>query len=353
MLSILYLFLLETDHSRICQFLNTMNEEDIRRLGAVLGILYSKLEKMKTLPDEMVAAWLRREDDVQERSGKPSWSRLADALQDIGQTGIATDIREKNKVSISVESAEATTGDAIQQATSSSDVISINNILSESESKDLLFRANKDVEKIKLNFATLQTNVRQRIGDYKNFATHVLSMDILSAHDAELVRNAASTDQIFVIIRNYWSLIDYAILKNIADTLLSPCHDHKQEMSEYDELLRQFCERRISELPPNFLSTGTDAEGVEKVNVTLNMDDLSLKNIKDIKAEIAVILDIPPSRLTICHIGAGSVIITFLIGAEIEKMFEMTVLSKEQVAKLKMINVVALNFRYDITTLST
>lgn len=77
----------------MCQFLQSIDEAEIRRLGTALGLNYTKLNKMKTLPDDMVAAWLRREDQVEEMSGMPSWSQLADKLQEIGQTGIATDIK--------------------------------------------------------------------------------------------------------------------------------------------------------------------------------------------------------------------------------------------------------------------
>ena len=44
----------------------------------------------------LVLAWLREEDEVSERSGKPSWESLAKALEEIGQNGIARTIRDNN-----------------------------------------------------------------------------------------------------------------------------------------------------------------------------------------------------------------------------------------------------------------
>ena len=41
---------------------------------------------MKSLPDEMVAAWLRREDYVSE---DPTWRALVTALRRVGQAGVA------------------------------------------------------------------------------------------------------------------------------------------------------------------------------------------------------------------------------------------------------------------------
>ena len=59
---------------------------------------------MTQLPDEMVAAWLKRLDAVLTRGGgEPTWNRLVDALKEIGQTGIAEDIRRKCQQTLSME----------------------------------------------------------------------------------------------------------------------------------------------------------------------------------------------------------------------------------------------------------
>ena len=51
------------------------------------------LEKMQNLPGDMVKAWLRKEDNVKEKSGDPlTWSILVAALRKIGQNGVANDI---------------------------------------------------------------------------------------------------------------------------------------------------------------------------------------------------------------------------------------------------------------------
>ena len=51
------------------------------------------MEDSKTFLDDVLAAWLRREDSVQKR-GMPSWRTLVKALkhQLLGQTGVASDI---------------------------------------------------------------------------------------------------------------------------------------------------------------------------------------------------------------------------------------------------------------------
>ena len=53
----------------------------------------------ETYREDMIAAWLRRQDDVDQKTGVPTWRTLVKALQNpqIGQVGIARTISsEKN-----------------------------------------------------------------------------------------------------------------------------------------------------------------------------------------------------------------------------------------------------------------
>ena len=74
-----------------------MEKIDVYHLGVVLGLsqikLKAKLEESKTFLDDVIAAWLRKEDQVIER-GEPSWRVLISALKHrrVGQTGIASSI---------------------------------------------------------------------------------------------------------------------------------------------------------------------------------------------------------------------------------------------------------------------
>ena len=63
-------------------------------MGGALGLTYDILEKMKILPDEMVAGWLRREDYVSE---DPTWRALITALRRVGQAGVAETIENDTR----------------------------------------------------------------------------------------------------------------------------------------------------------------------------------------------------------------------------------------------------------------
>ena len=83
------------NHFEVKSFLKNLDSDKLRDLGGALGLLYPNLKRMTNTLDDMTAAWLNKEDNVLHRSGKPTWSRLVEALENIGQVGIAEDIKNE------------------------------------------------------------------------------------------------------------------------------------------------------------------------------------------------------------------------------------------------------------------
>ena len=73
---------------------------------------------MTSFPDEVVAAWLNRQDNVLQQSGEPTWSTLEEALRKIGQTGLAEDVRGKHEA-VSDVTSHVSSGDRSEQLNSS------------------------------------------------------------------------------------------------------------------------------------------------------------------------------------------------------------------------------------------
>ena len=81
----------------ITRYLSDLSNKQLIDLGGALGLRYPTLQRMKDLPNEMVAAWLLRQEDVLETSGEPTYEGLAEALGKIGQNGLAKDVREQRR----------------------------------------------------------------------------------------------------------------------------------------------------------------------------------------------------------------------------------------------------------------
>lgn len=79
------------NHHEVCTVIKMLDNKQLILLGSALGLRYPSLKKMQDLQMDMVAAWLRREDNV---TRVPTWRALAEALDSIGQSGCAKDIRD-------------------------------------------------------------------------------------------------------------------------------------------------------------------------------------------------------------------------------------------------------------------
>lgn len=86
-----------SDHLQVTQLIQELPLDELVKLGEVLGLSYPNVKRMRDRPGDMlgdmVAAWLRQEDYVIEKSGDPTWNSLAKALKEIGQHGIAKQVK--------------------------------------------------------------------------------------------------------------------------------------------------------------------------------------------------------------------------------------------------------------------
>ena len=90
------------DLDDITNYLLDLKNTDIYNLGITLGLYHPRLKDMKsseTFRDDMIAAWLQREDQVAKR-GVLTWETLVKALRHprVNQAGVATKIETKKCV---------------------------------------------------------------------------------------------------------------------------------------------------------------------------------------------------------------------------------------------------------------
>ena len=80
------------DLTEISAYLHDLDIGHCMSLGGAFGLYHPTLNRMRQYPEEVVAAWLRKQDSVSNRC-PPTWRNLIRALERIGQNGIAETVK--------------------------------------------------------------------------------------------------------------------------------------------------------------------------------------------------------------------------------------------------------------------
>lgn len=79
----------------IKECLKNLTTGQIKEVGLALGLLYPNLQKMSTLPEDMIQAWLQKSDEVLTKSGEPTVESLLKALHSSNMSGTADIVKSK------------------------------------------------------------------------------------------------------------------------------------------------------------------------------------------------------------------------------------------------------------------
>ena len=91
----------DRDYHEVCKSLRNLHRHGdlhVTALGIALGLSYQTVLGLGNSDDflnQVIAAWLNRQDSVLSQSGEPTWSVLADKLKEMGCDSIAADIQRK------------------------------------------------------------------------------------------------------------------------------------------------------------------------------------------------------------------------------------------------------------------
>ena len=205
--------------------------------------------------------------------------------------------------------------------------------MNEGELQNCEYRIVKDVRKIHEKFATLQTQIRESLAgtvSAKNVAAHVIAYGIIDQTSDEKLKflKHDSLEEVFTILSDHWSFLDYDLLKSIVKNYGS--EDDEGKIEEYQKELQLFCERRVSEVPKGFIQRKRSEHDLQdKVIIKLKLDDPRLRDIKDLKTKLCDVMGIEPATLQIEDIQQGCVEVIFLISKHVSHLFKKP-LTKQQ-----------------------
>ncbi len=141
----------------------------------------------------------------------------------------------------------------------------------------------------------------------------------------------------FDVLYDFWSFFDYKILGAI---ITSFCFDLKPDLDEYVLKFKEYCNRRVCEVPDDSYSTKlSKSEEKKKLHIQIDqnfVDEIKKLKMKDLKDLSDILEDILDTHLRILEIKDGSIILTFHCLHEPDVLFP---LSKRQEEKLQEIGV--------------
>ena len=186
--------------------------------------------------------------------------------------------------------------------------------------------------------------MRENITDHRKLVATVLDMRILSDKKKRELKKASNTTEVWIVISGeYWSFLDYGRLKVVVE---NNCGEREKEMmEEYEEEVKRFCERRVSNILSR-ISTSDHSE-MEELHVILDLSDPTLNDIKKIKIVIANILfpgQAMASKLVIHDIGSGSVAVIFRVMPSVVHIFREMKLTAKQQEALKEARIISIKF---------
>lgn len=214
--------------------------------------------------------------------------------------------------------------------------------------QNLEYKITKDVAEIHEKFATLQTRIRESLSSKvcaKNIAAHVIAYGIVNQSSDEKLKflKHDTLEEVFSILSDHWSFLDYDLLKSIVKNYGS--EDEESEIEKYQKQLKLFCERRVSEVPKEFIQLQKKSEHDlrDKVIIKLKLDHPKLKDIKDLKSKLCNVMSIEPATLQIVNVHLGCVEVIFLVSKHISYVFERP-LTEQQWKAFQSASIVCLSY---------
>ena len=210
-----------------------------------------------------------------------------------------------------------------------------------------------DLKKIKTKFLDLQCDVRESLGTIplKKILDHVRGYaEVFEDNEVPLLpeeklKEATSTDELFNdVLQKQWNFFEFDLLTSIVERYCDEVIRKKRK--EYHDDLKEFFEKRkLSEVAEDLSLPNCRDETKEQVIMKLDLNNPTLKEIKELKSKICEILGIMPSTLQISEIKQGCIEVVFLIPVHISEYVFRNPFSDAQREELKVASVLKITWR--------
>ena len=218
--------------------------------------------------------------------------------------------------------------------------------LTAKQQERLEYQIEVDFDRIKREFATLQTKIRLSLRDKgitpKDLATHLVGYGISESDESNL-QEKESLEDIFILLSHSWSFLDCDILTSIVDAYGT--EEDNRRMKEYTEKQEEFCNRRVLELPLSSTSKmGTQDPKDKEMVLKLDLSNPKLSDLKTTKKTICKILGInDPTSVSLIDVKRGCIEVRYFIPKLVSEAVFSKPLTREQCNAFRAASVLSLS----------
>ncbi len=212
--------------------------------------------------------------------------------------------------------------------------------LSEAQREELIIRLGDETDEMKERFAVLMgrtlrsLNKREvSIGELKALLKQLNAPKKNKLSDK--LKKVTDINKAFEVLSDFWSFFDYKILGVI---IRSFCSDINQDFGEYVSKFKEYCCRRVCEVPDNSYSTKlSKSEARKKLHIKIDqvffkeLEKLKMVELKDLTDILRKILD---TELRILKIEDGCIILTFHCLHELDVLFPLSSKQEEELQEI-------------------
>ena len=161
----------------------------------------------------------------------------------------------------------------------------------------------------------------------------------------EQLQKISDMDEAFFELTQFWSFFEYNILTCIIQTFSS---ELQPELDRYTSLLKEYCKRRIHEVPDDSgCSEESEEEKILYIRIDKSFSDeikrIKIEDLTDLESNIGLLLG---TNLLYLEIMEGSIIISFKCLHEFDVIFPLCPKQEEELKKIGVTGIYSKNHEY-------
>ena len=205
--------------------------------------------------------------------------------------------------------------------------------LTQGQRERLIARLTMESDEIRMKFALVLDRARESL-EKQNLTSEDLKILIRYAEKnkiSEVFEQNQNIKELFLAMIDHWSFFNYEFLGLIIDRF---CTELRGEMKDYVKEFKEYCQRRLCEIPVDVFKNRPDETNNLYVKCDEYFDKVTLKEAKNLESRLSKLLD---TELYLLRVEEGCVQLVFRSLCDLSTKFPLNQLQREQLSEMKIL----------------